>query len=101
MAYNQYQSAAGNYVIIRGTPSGEDQGYMHMKARSPLAPGTAVTAGTPLGEVGDTGNADGCHLHFELWSAPGWYAGGAPRDPKADLTTWATQSGRPPSSSAR
>ena len=36
-----------------------------------------------------TGNASTCHLHFEIWTAPGWYEGGSPRDPKPDLERWA------------
>ena len=44
--------------------------------------------GQPIGEVGDTGDADGCHLHFEMWSAPGWYTGGAPIDPLPSLKAW-------------
>jgi murein DD-endopeptidase MepM/ murein hydrolase activator NlpD len=83
-----YQSAAGNYVVLTGTPTGEDQAYMHLKAPSSLKPGDTVAAGDPVGLVGDTGNADGCHLHFELWTAPGWYAGGHPRDPRKDLVSW-------------
>ena len=31
--------------------------------------------------VGDTGDATACHLHFEIWTAPGWYEGGSPIDP--------------------
>jgi murein DD-endopeptidase MepM/ murein hydrolase activator NlpD len=85
---NAFQSAAGNYVVLTDTPSGEDQGYMHLKAPSALQVGDVVTAGSPVGLVGDTGNADGCHLHFELWTAPGWYTGGHPRDPKPDLVSW-------------
>jgi murein DD-endopeptidase MepM/ murein hydrolase activator NlpD len=36
-----------------------------------------VLTGQPLGHVGDTGHASGCHLHFELCSGPGRYTGGA------------------------
>jgi murein DD-endopeptidase MepM/ murein hydrolase activator NlpD len=82
------QSAAGNYVVLTGTPSGEDQAYMHLKDPSTLRVGDVVTAGQPLGLVGDTGNADGCHLHFELWTAPGWYTGGHPHDPQPALLSW-------------
>jgi murein DD-endopeptidase MepM/ murein hydrolase activator NlpD len=38
--------------------------------------------------VGDSGNAQGCHLHFELWGAPGWYDGGDPFDPLPALQAW-------------
>lgn len=85
---NDTQSAAGNYLVLTSTPSGEDQAYMHLQAPSTLKVGDAVTAGQPVGLVGDTGNANGCHLHFELWTAPGWYSGGHPRDPDGDLGSW-------------
>ncbi|MEV4420583.1 M23 family metallopeptidase [Patulibacter sp. NPDC049589] len=91
----KFEARAGHYVVLTGTPSGEDQVYMHLRARSPLAVGDAVRAGTPLGAVGDTGDADGCHLHLELWTAPGWYAGGRPYDPTAALQGWAAAAGNP------
>lgn len=85
---NASQSAAGNYVVLTDTPSGEDQAYMHLQSASPLKTGDRVDAGTPVGSIGDTGNATACLLHFELWSAPGWYEGGTPLDPTADLRAW-------------
>ena len=39
--------------------------YAHLR-RVDVRPGQAVTAGQRLGEVGDLGNATGCHLHFEV-----------------------------------
>ena len=29
-----------------------------------------------------TGDASACHLHFEIWTAPGWYAGATWEMPK-------------------
>lgn len=84
---NANQSAAGNYLVVTDTPSGEDQTYMHLRSASPLRPGTRVEAGSPIGAVGDTGNATACLLHFELWGAPGWQDG-KPRDPSGDLEAW-------------
>lgn len=86
---NTIQSAAGNYVVLTDTPSKEDQAYMHLQTPSTLRVGDRVDAGTTIGSVGDTGNATACLLHFELWTAPGWYEGGQPRDPRGDLTSWA------------
>jgi murein DD-endopeptidase MepM/ murein hydrolase activator NlpD len=34
------------------------------------------------------GRASGCHLHFEMWTAPGWYQGGDVFDPLPELTRW-------------
>jgi murein DD-endopeptidase MepM/ murein hydrolase activator NlpD len=84
---NTSQSAAGNYVVIAGD-TGYDYVYMHL--RDPALPpkGSAVSTGQPIGYVGDTGDAEGCHLHFELWAPPGWYTGGAPFDPLPVLLAW-------------
>ena len=47
-----------------------------------------AASGQLIGYVGDSGDAQGCHLHFEMWSAPGWYDGGAPVDPLPSLQSW-------------
>jgi peptidase M23-like protein len=85
--YAGFQSAAGNYVVI-ATDEGADHVYMHMRDPALAAAGAAVASGQPIGFVGDTGDAVGCHLHFELWPAPGWQSGGSPIDPLASLTAW-------------
>ena len=54
---------------------------MHLRDAPSLAKGDKVKTGERIGAVGRTGRADGCHLHFELWSAPGWYKGGSAYDP--------------------
>ena len=86
--YSGYQGSAGNYLIIDQKGSAEDHGYMHLAAPSPLPVGSRVRTGQYIGNVGDTGNAQGCHLHFEIWGAPGWYEGGQPYDPLPSLLTW-------------
>lgn len=83
----QYHSAAGYYVVIT-RPDGESHAYMHMRGPALVRTGDQVQAGQPIGEVGDTGRATGCHLHFELWTAPGWYLGGDPIDPLPRLKEW-------------
>lgn len=75
-----YQDRAGNYVVITD-PSGESQAYMHMQSAALVTEGATVSTGQPIGQVGDSGAATGCHLHFELWTAPGWYQGGTAVDP--------------------
>ena len=61
---------------------------MHLRDPALAGKGARVRTGDPIGFVGDTGDASGCHLHFEEWAAPGWYTGGAPFDPLADLKAW-------------
>lgn len=82
-----YQARAGNYLVIRRA-DGQSYAYMHLRERSPLRKGDRVLTGQAIGQVGDTGRADGCHLHFELWTAPGWYAGGKPINPLPLLELW-------------
>jgi len=86
--FKQYHSAAGNYIVIDGDGTEVDYVYMHLDQPSPFSPGDRVYTGQTIGAVGDTGNADGCHLHFEMWSAPGWYDGGKPFDPLPSLQAW-------------
>jgi len=86
--YSGFQGAAGNYVVIDGKGTGYDTAYMHLLQPSPLKAGMTVRTGQPIGVVGSTGSSTACHLHFELWTAPGWYEGGSPIDPLGLLKKW-------------
>jgi murein DD-endopeptidase MepM/ murein hydrolase activator NlpD len=86
--FKQYHAAAGNYVVIDGAGTDVDYVYMHLAEPTPFRPGDRVYTGQSIGAVGETGNARGCHLHFELWEAPGWYDGGDPFDPLPSLEAW-------------
>src|SRR4051794_31554268 len=74
------EAAAGRYVVLHDSGSGEDYVYMHLSAVD-VGTGDRVDAGEKVGEVGRTGDATACHLHFEEWTAPGWYEGGHAKDP--------------------
>jgi murein DD-endopeptidase MepM/ murein hydrolase activator NlpD len=86
--FSGFHAAAGYYVVIDGKGTDTDYAYMHLRQRSAVQAGDSVYTGQDLGEVGDTGSAVGCHLHFEEWSGPGWYDGGRPFDPLPDLQRW-------------
>ena len=86
--YSGYQGAAGNYLVIDGKGTAYDFGYMHLREPPPLKAGMTVRTGEPIGVVGDTGDATACHLHFEIWTPPGWYEGGSPIDPLPFLKQW-------------
>ncbi len=86
--YAGYQGAAGNYLVIDGKGTGYDTAYMHLLEPSPLHEGQTVRTGEPIGIIGRTGDATACHLHFEIWTAPGWYVGGSPIDPLPLLKRW-------------
>ena len=81
-------SSAGNYVVIDGSGKLKDTVYMHLQSRASVRKGQKVAAGEEIGLVGDTGNASACHLHFEIWSNPGYYEGGRPVDPERYLRAW-------------
>jgi murein DD-endopeptidase MepM/ murein hydrolase activator NlpD len=86
--FKQYHAAAGHYVVIDGDDTDVDYAYMHLQSPPPVQVGRRVYTGQLLGAVGDSGNASGCHLHFEMWNAPGWYDGGGPFDPLPHLQAW-------------
>lgn len=88
--FTDYQaSAAGEYIVER-LADGRDVFYAHCVRHSTVVtPGQTVAAGTPLCQVGQTGDATGPHLHFELWPA-GWrdIKGTEPVDPLGQLKAW-------------
>jgi murein DD-endopeptidase MepM/ murein hydrolase activator NlpD len=87
--WKAYQgSGAGYYLVIDGRGTGRDYVYMHLRRASPLDRGDRVRTGQFIGRNGASGNATGCHLHFELWSRPGWYSGGHFLNPTDDLKKW-------------
>jgi murein DD-endopeptidase MepM/ murein hydrolase activator NlpD len=86
--FRGYHSLAGYYLVISGDGAGQDYVYMHLRSPALVKAGQHVYTGQPIGEVGQTGDAQGCHLHFELWTAPGWYKGGRPFDPLPQLKGW-------------
>jgi murein DD-endopeptidase MepM/ murein hydrolase activator NlpD len=83
----EFDGRAGNYVVITDA-SGQSYVYMHMGAPATVEQRSQVVAGQQVGEVGQTGRASGCHLHFELWTSPGWYMGGRAVDPLPELRRW-------------
>lgn len=85
-----YEGAAGNYAVIK-TQDGSSHVYMHLLERASLSVDEVVTAGQVLGAVGQTGRATTCHLHFAVWTAPGWYEGGTAIDPLPLLQKWEGQ----------
>jgi murein DD-endopeptidase MepM/ murein hydrolase activator NlpD len=86
---NAYQAEGAGYYLVIDTVGGEvDHVYMHLVSAPQLPVGTPVATGQVIGLVGTTGRSTGCHLHFEMWSGPGWYEGGAVLDPSPYLRAW-------------
>jgi murein DD-endopeptidase MepM/ murein hydrolase activator NlpD len=83
----KWEAAAGNYAVVRAA-NGTSQVYMHLRDPASVHAGERIEAGTAIGRVGRTGDASTCHLHFEQWTAPGWYAGGHAIDPLPALRRW-------------
>lgn len=84
--HSDTHSEAGNYVVIDGKKTDADYVYMHMAEPSLLAEGEKAKTGGAIGHVGETGNASGCHLHFEVWPS-GWQEGDFD-DPEPLLKAW-------------
>lgn len=86
-----FQSRAGNYLVIQVAGADRAEAYMHMRTPAIVDENTQIAAGTQIGEVGETGHADGCHLHFELWIGHWQGVGGEGHviDPLPTLQQWA------------
>ena len=81
-------SGAGNYIVIKSKQTGFDYVYMHLAKKASARRGDTISAGEQLGVVGTTGSSTACHLHFEMWTKPGWYRGGDVENPKPYLKAW-------------
>jgi murein DD-endopeptidase MepM/ murein hydrolase activator NlpD len=84
----EFHPVGGNFIVITEKQTGLDAVYMHLMHTPRLRAGEKVETNQRIGSVGQTGNAWGCHLHFELWTPPGWWAGGQPFDPLPRLQRW-------------
>jgi murein DD-endopeptidase MepM/ murein hydrolase activator NlpD len=90
--YAGYQGSAGNYIVIDNNGSDTDFVYMHLAYPATIRTVNApVAAGQQIGAVGESGNAEGCHLHFEYWQGD-WWGGGEPIDPLPYLKAWDSSS---------
>ncbi len=75
---------------LHGDPQQEDPPRLRLHAPAQARPAQGHQGGRSASGsagVGDTGNASGCHLHFEIWKGK-WYRGGRPIDPLASLQAW-------------
>jgi murein DD-endopeptidase MepM/ murein hydrolase activator NlpD len=81
------EGAEGNYVVLE-TADGRQQAYLHLLHPHSVSRGEWFSAGERIGTVGQTGNAQGCHLHFELWTAGGRFTGGRVVNPRPALDRW-------------
>ena len=82
------QGQAGYYLVIDGSKTGRDYFYAHLKKGGRPNEGQRVKTGEQIGINSDSGNASGCHIHFELWSSPGWFRGGKVLNPTPKLRSW-------------
>jgi murein DD-endopeptidase MepM/ murein hydrolase activator NlpD len=82
------QRLAGNYLVLRYKRLRHDYFFAHLATPALVTKGQKLAPGQQIGTVGDTGNASGCHMHFELWKRPGWYRGGRAIDPLPTLLAW-------------
>jgi murein DD-endopeptidase MepM/ murein hydrolase activator NlpD len=69
-----WKSNGGGWQVWISHGGGLYTTYNHMSALS-VANGATVAKGTQVGRVGQSGNATGPHLHFEVWKGPIWDGG--------------------------
>ena len=80
-------SSAGYYVVVAVSGENRSYAFMHLRAGTTrVVVGQVIRTGARIGDVGQTGDATGPHLHFEIWDG-GWQAG-RPIDPLPSLKRW-------------
>jgi murein DD-endopeptidase MepM/ murein hydrolase activator NlpD len=85
-----YQASAAGFYLAMDAADGRSFFFAHcQKDTFAVTVGQAVAAGQQLCRVGQTGDASGPHLHFEIWIG-GWRRDKAsvPVDPLAQLQAW-------------
>ncbi len=79
-----WDDAYGNRIVIEHE-NGYYTTYNHLSDID-VEVGQEVTAGDAIGEVGNTGNSFGAHLHFEVTQGGDGWSGGDFVDPGAWLS---------------
>ncbi len=69
-----WKSNGGGYQVWIAHGSGLYTTYNHMSAVT-VGRGESVGRGDQVGRIGQSGNATGPHLHFEVWRGPVWDGG--------------------------
>jgi murein DD-endopeptidase MepM/ murein hydrolase activator NlpD len=94
ITWSRFQAGgAGYYLVLAADGENRSYVYMHLQEGSlTVREGDRVVTGQKLGNVGNTGNSHGAHLHFEEWVGA-WYDGGHPIDPLPDLKAWMQAAG--------
>lgn len=91
ISWVDYQAGGAGYYVVEHADDGRDYVFMHLQKGSTLVKqGDRVRTGQRLGLVGETGQASGPHLHFEVWVEGPWQFGGRPVDPLPLLKSWYT-----------
>jgi murein DD-endopeptidase MepM/ murein hydrolase activator NlpD len=74
VTYAGWKNNGGGYQVWIAHGSGLYTTYNHMSAVT-VGRGQYVGRGQQVGRIGQSGNATGPHLHFEVWRGPVWSGG--------------------------
>jgi murein DD-endopeptidase MepM/ murein hydrolase activator NlpD len=88
VVYKGYDGGGyGYYIIVNVRNANRAEVYSHLKSKARVRQGSRLKTGERIGKVGATGNASGCHLHFEYHK--GDWPGGRPTSAATKrLRTW-------------